>query len=534
MNIKHFLRSIFLLVIVIPGKLFSQKFPNILCIVCEDISQYLGCFGDNTVPTPNIDRIATEGIRFNRMFCTVGVSAPSRAALITGMYPTSIGADQMRCYSPQPGYKALPEGITQYEVVLPEGVKCYTEYMRAAGYYCTNNSKTDYQFAPPLTAWDENGNTAHWKNRPNGKPFFSIFNLGVTHESQVWERTNLPLVCDPEKVPLPPYYPDDPVIRHDVAVMYSNIHEMDKQVQRLIDELVNEDLLDSTIIIFYSDNGGPLPNQKREIYDRGTLVPFIIKFPNGYRKGEITNRLCSFVDIPPTILSLAGIKPPSYMQGKAFLGKYETGERNYVFGGRDRMDEQIDKQGFVRDSRYRYVRNYMIEKPDYMPVGYRLHMPMMNRILRLHEHDSLDQVMELWFKAPREIEEFYNPENDPYESNNLIHDPKYKKEIEILRKAYEDWDNKYNALWKLSEKECIRLFWPDNKQPVVEKPLFSLSGKRLEIKTKTKGASIAYQMDNNGKWLLYTKPLLIKNNIKVKAIAVRAGYHDSEIIEYKN
>lgn len=302
----------------------GQERPNILCIVCEDISPYLGCYGDPVAVSPNLDRLATEGIRYN-MFTTVGVSAPSRAALITGMYPSAIGADYMRNYTM--ALQTLPPGITPYEVVLPEGVKCYTEFMRQAGYYCTNNGKNDYQFASPLTAWDEDGREAHWKHRPKGKPFFSIFNLMVTHESQVWARANKPLVVDPSKIEVPPYFPDDPVIRQDMAVMYSNIYEMDKQTQRLIDEVKEAGLLDNTIIIWYSDNGGPLPRQKRAVYESGMLVPFIVRFPDGFRKGEKKDRLCSFVDIPATILSLAGIQPPAYMHGIPFLGKYEGKER---------------------------------------------------------------------------------------------------------------------------------------------------------------------------------------------------------------
>ncbi|MFN8254376.1 MAG: sulfatase-like hydrolase/transferase [Bacteroidales bacterium] len=532
MGFKCFIRNIWLFCLIFPSKVFSQKLPNFLCIVCEDIGQYLGCYGDHTVPTPNIDKLGSEGIIFTRMFTTVGVSAPSRAGLITGMYPTSIGANQMRCYSPSPGYKALPEGISQYEVVLPEGVKCYTEFLRAKGYYCTNNNKTDYQFAPPLTAWDENSATAHWKNRPQGAPFFSIFNLNITHESQIWERSKAELACDPKTVPLPPYYPDDKIVRHDVAVMYSNIHEMDKQVKKLIDELIQENLLDSTIVIFYSDNGGPLPNQKREIYDRGTLVPFMIRFPDGFRKGETTHRLCSFIDIPATILSLAGIKPPAYMQGQAFLGKYESKQREYIFGARNRMDEQIDKQGFARDAKFRYVRNYMTENPDYMPVEYRMQMPMMKRLIQLYERDSLDPDKETWFRFPRENEEFYDLDKDPFELKNLIHDKNYFRDIDRLRKAYSEWDKKYNQLWKLEEKECREIFWPDNVQPVVKNPEFSINKNGLEIKCTTGGASIAYQFEGQEGWLLYTKPINSKR--KIRAIAVRAGYRNSEIVEYNN
>lgn len=160
----------------------QQERPNILCIVCEDIGPYIGCFGDPMQGnTPNLDKFSEGSIRYTRMFSSLGVSAPSRFSLITGMYPSSCGANNMRTQMA----KSKPEGITPYSVVTPEGVRCYTEYMREAGYYCTNNSKTDYQFAAPLSAWDENGAKAHWCHCPDGMPFFSIFNLNVTHESQI-------------------------------------------------------------------------------------------------------------------------------------------------------------------------------------------------------------------------------------------------------------------------------------------------------------------------------------------------------------
>ncbi|GAB3337977.1 sulfatase-like hydrolase/transferase [Larkinella ripae] len=508
---------------------FSQKPVNILCIVTEDISPYLGCYGDPVANTPNLDRLATESIRFTRMFTPVGVCAPSRAALITGLYPTAIGANQMRNFAPNAPANYFPPGIQHYEVVLPEGVKCYTEYFRAAGYFCTNNAKTDYQFAPPLTAWDENGTTAHWKNRADGQPFLSIFNLEVTHESQIWRRNREPLVIDPDKVPLPPYFPDDSTVRRDVAVLYSNIHEMDKQVQRLIDELKTAGLLDNTIIVFYSDNGGPLPRQKRELRESGTLVPFMVRLPDGFRRGQVENRLCSFVDIPATLLSLAGLKPPSYLHGKAFLGKYQTAARAYVFGGRNRMDEQIDKQGYVRDRRFRYIRNYQPEKPGYLPVGYRLQIPMMQRMWALHEQGKLNPAQEQWFQAPRAVEEFFEVSKDPHELTNLINDPAYQKDIARLRQAYSDWDKTHNELWTLSEAECLERFWPNRQQPVVATPTFKTTADGLVITSATKGASLAYRVNGPDKkhWKLYTGPLKTRPGEVVTAVAVRVGYKNS-------
>ena len=484
--------------------------------------------------TPNLDKFSESAIRFTRMFTTVGVSAPSRAALITGMYPTTIGANYMRNFA-RP--ESMPEGIPPYQVVLPTGVKCYTEYLRAAGYYCTNNAKTDYQFAPPLTAWDEQGKDAHWKNAPKGMPFFSIFNLNVTHESQVWVRTDKPLVVSPDQIQIPPYYPDDEVVRHDMAVMYSNIYEMDRQFQVLVDELKAAGKWENTIIIWFSDNGGPLPREKRAIYESGMLVPFMIRFPDGYHAGDEDSRMCMFPDIPATILSLAGVCPPESMQGEAFLGKYaNTTPRQYVYGARNRMDEQVDKQGAVRDGRYRYVRNYNPERPNYNPNAYRLQMPMMRRMVELLQRDSLEAAQMRWFSAPRGEEEFYDVENDPYEMHNLIGDARYQADVDRMRKEFDRWVEEECPRWKQTELENQEMMWPGAEQPELRKPICVETKKGITLESEDEGVSFAYQINGEGfskeHWFLYTGPIQLKRKEKLTAIAVRAGMKDSEKIEF--
>ena len=248
--------------------------PNILWITCEDMSAHLPSYGDRTVPTPNLDRLAREGVRYRRMFSTNGVCAPSRSAIITGMYPNGIGSNHMRTVQAS----RVGNGLINYETVPPPAVKCFSEYLRAATYYCTNNSKTDYQFNAPFTAWDENGNKAHWRNRPAGKPFFSVINLEVTHESQIWARANLPLRVNPATVKLPPIYPDNAIIRRDVARNYDNIMVMDSLVGVILKQLEDDKLLDKTIVFFFSDHGSGLAWHKREIYDRGLHVPMIVRY----------------------------------------------------------------------------------------------------------------------------------------------------------------------------------------------------------------------------------------------------------------
>ncbi|GHU98540.1 hypothetical protein FACS1894159_01150 [Bacteroidia bacterium] len=505
--------------------------PNILCVVCEDICPNLGCFGDRVAKTPNLDAFSREAIRYN-MYTTIGVSAPSRFSLITGLYPSSYGANQMRVSTKAPGLEA--KGIEPYQVTLPEGMVCYTELMRRAGYYCTNNAKTDYQFAPPLTAWDECSKQAHWRNRPEGMPFLAIFNLDVTHESQIWQRGNLPLQIDPEDVVLPPYYPDDPVVRHDVAVNYSNIFEMDRQAQKLFDQVRDAGLLDNTIIIWYSDNGGPLPRRKREVYESGALVPFMIRLPDGYRKGEYEKRLVMFADIPATILSLAGIEPPKYMQGRAFLGRHaDPAPRKYVYGAHDRMDEQVDKIGCVRDARYRYIRNYMPEQPGYTPNRYRLQMPMMVRMAEMYRQGLLNEVQSRWFTAPRPEEEFYDVEADPHEINNLIGDPKYRKHIARLKAEYERWVATDNKDWMRPEIEIRNRMWPAGTQPVVATPTLRHTDRGIEATCETPGASLAYQINGKawgreGQWMLYSGPITLSEGDQLAVVGVRIGYRNSK------
>ena len=224
-----------------PGK--QKKRLNVLWISCEDISPDLGCYGDDYADTPNLDCLASQGCRYSNAFVPYPVCAPTRSAVITAMYPSTIGTMHMR--TRLKGYDAVP----------PPYVKCFTEYLRAAGYYCTNKSKTDYQFSAPFTAWDESHNRAHWRNRPAKMPFFSVFNLTSTHESRCWPREGEKLIHDPAKVVVPPYYPDTPVVRENLARYYDNITKMDGQVGEILEQLDEDGLAEQTVVFFWSDHG---------------------------------------------------------------------------------------------------------------------------------------------------------------------------------------------------------------------------------------------------------------------------------------
>jgi arylsulfatase A-like enzyme len=286
--------------------------PNVLWISCEDTSPDQECYGDKYARTPNIDKLASEGCRYTNAFVPYPVCAPTRSSVITGMYPSTIGTMHMRT------------GLKGYEAVPPPYVKCFTEYLRAGGYFCTNYRKTDYQFKSPFTAWDQGRD---WRDRPDGVPFFSVINLNVSHESRNWPQKNEKLLHDPTKAPVPPYYPDTPVVRKNIARYYDNVTKMDGQVGEILGRLESDGLSDNTIVFFWGDHGRGLPRCKRWCYDSGIHVPLIVRRPGSIEPGTACDDLISLVDLGPTVLSLAGIEVPSYMQGRPFLGRQKARPR---------------------------------------------------------------------------------------------------------------------------------------------------------------------------------------------------------------
>ena len=524
-----------------PDQAKEEKMPNILWITCEDMSPHLGCYGDERVRTPNLDNLANESIRFTNAYSVSGVCAPSRAALITGMYPTSFGAMHMRTVSRTASIDKVtdPEAlaIPVYEAVPPAGVKCFPEYLREKGYYCSNNKKTDYQFHPPISAWDESSENAHWRNRPEeDMPFFSVFNITTTHESQIWARAGDSLLYDPGEMTVPPYYPDTEVVRKDLARMYTNISLMDQQAGELIRQLKEDGLYENTIIFFYSDHGDGTPRAKRWLYDSGLKVPLLVRFPGGEGAGTISDRMVSFVDFAPTILSLTGIPIPAYMEGFAFLGEQNASPRKYVYAAKDRMDPALDRARAVRDKRFKYIRNYRPEKPFVQFIPYRDQMPLMQELLKFHEEGRLDSVQSLWFRKNKPAEELYDLKNDPYEINNLAGDARYQGELERLRKAHEEWMEQYGDLGDLPEPELVKLLWPpDGKQPLTEPAEYRIVNDSLYLSCETEGASIVYQtpsdtLDGKSHWKLYTAPVAMKEK-PFAARSCRIGYQPGEFVQ---
>jgi arylsulfatase A-like enzyme len=502
--------------------------PNILWITCEDIGPNLGCYGDSSAYTPILDKLAREGIMYTNAFGVAGVCAPNRHTLITGMYTVSTGGHNMRTIN------NLVEDLPDYGVVLPPEVKCFSELLRAAGYYCTNNQKTDYQFHAPVTAWDECDFDAHWRKRPAGKPFFSVINFITTHESRIWTQRWEPLLVDEAKIKIPPYFPEHPVIRRDFARKYSNITEMDRQVEIILEQLEADGLLDSTIIFFYGDNGGMLPREKRELYDTGLRIPLLIRFPKKAMAGYVNDELVSFVDFAPTVLSLAGVEIPAYMQGQAFLGPQKAKEpRKYIYGARDRMDTEYDMVRAVRDKRFKYLRNYFPELPFVQNIEYRKQIPMMQVLYDLEEKGLFkDGIRKLWWRKTKPVEELYDLWKDPWELNNLAEEPGYTGKLEEMRNALTVWQNTYGDKGFIPEKELVRKMWQGEIQPVTDPVEFDLDGDVLTMSCKTIGSSIAWRYKGKGdpdQWFLYTDPVTLSESVTIEALANRIGYGDSDI-----
>jgi len=520
------------------GPKLPQK-PNILWLVAEDLSAIIPPFGDNTVATPNLTRLADEGIRYTQVYSSSGVCAPSRTAIATGMYQNRIGAQHMRTTNIA---DFGVEGIVPYEAVPPAYVKMHSQYFREAGYYASNNAKEDYQFRKTVTAWDDSSRSAHWRNRAKGQPFFSVFNFGITHESQVWAQAGNPLLVDENlEVPIPPYLPDSEIGRKDVRQVYSNIVAMDQQVGEILNQLEEDGLLDSTIIFWYSDHGGPLPRQKRLLYDSGIHLPLIIRFPDQYRAGEVDDQLISFVDFKSTILSLAGIEPPTYVDGRAFLGEYAAStSRDYVHAAADRFDSEYDTIRAVRDKRFKYLRNFNPEKPYYLPLTYREQMPVMQELLRMRDAGQLNETQAQWFRTSKEEEELFDTENDPYELNNLAGDTSYAEKLAELRNELDSWMSYIDDKGLMPEVDLINSMWPNSVQPTTLSPIASKAENdgAITLRSKTEGASIGYQILNDGEelgatWQIYQEPLAINEGQRLLVIAHRIGFTPSATISIR-
>ncbi|HSC28856.1 MAG TPA: sulfatase-like hydrolase/transferase [Vicinamibacterales bacterium] len=523
--------------------------PNIVWISNEDMSPHLGVYGDALARTPVLDRFARESIRYTSAFTTAPVCAPSRAAVITGVYQTTLGAQHHRTTEDR-----VPELPGPYLAVPPFYVKAFPEYLRAAGYYTTNRAKTDYQFGVPFTIWDEVGRTAHWRNRPDrSRPFFSVFNLEVSHESQAFPtspaRKGKPSVTSPAAVQVPPYYPDTPLVREELARLYDNIADMDRQVGEILEQLAADGLAENTIVFYWSDHGDGVPRSKRSLYDSGLRVPLMIRWPKGLGStivpGSVSDDLVSFIDLAPTVLALAGVEIPFHMPGRVLVGPKAGAAPPFVFAARDRMDAEYDMMRAARDGRFLYIRNFHPERAYAGHVTYRNQSAIMQEWFRLQAEGKLTGPAALWMRTSRPAEELYDTRTDPHQIHNLSADPAHRATLERMRQAVTDWMTRAMDQGLVNEPEMIQRMWPGGVQPETAQP-YILSRRDSAVQARresmpirspmeviiyvpTQGASIGYTTEDgpDARWRLYTGPIRVDGPMTIRAKAIRYGYKES-------
>lgn len=432
---------------ILTGWQEKEDLPNILWIVCEDTSSsLLGCYGNTFATTPNIDNLAKEGVLFENVF-SAPASSPSRSTLITGMLASSLGTDNLRS-----------------KYTIPDFIKFFPIFLRDAGYYTSNNAKEDYNTIDQPDAWNESSLKATYKNRKADQPFFAVFNLGITHESKIHNVGNkvIKLKHNPEDVPLPPYHPSTLEIKHDWTLFYDNIEKMDNQVGELLKELDEAGLSENTIVFFYSDNGGVIAGSKRFINEPGLHVPLIIRFPDKFKSlapseaGSRNKRVISFEDFAPTVLSLAEVKIPDYMEGCAFLGKQIEKEKEYAYAFKGRIDMRIDIVRSIRDKRYRYVRNYMPHKIYGQYSEYMWQAPSVVSWEKAFKNNSLNAEQSAFWKQ-KPTEELYDVSVDPFNVKNLAADKRYGDILKKMRNANREiiFNTKDAGFIPESMKVCI-------------------------------------------------------------------------------
>jgi N-sulfoglucosamine sulfohydrolase len=431
----------------------NPSHPNIVWIVGEDLGPELGCYGDTNAITPNIDRLAREGARFTRAFTHAPVCAPSRSGLITGQYPTTTGAHHMRS-----------------ELLAPP--RTFTSYLREAGYTVGWPGKTDFNFKVPKDAFTT---TSNWMNRPLREPFFAYINFTVSHESQI--RTNGRQMNrnlarlkptefrDPARIILPPYHPDTPETRRDLANYYNLATAVDYSAGDVLAHLEHTGLASNTVVIFFGDHGRGLPRSKRWVYDSGIRVPLIVRWPGHLRPGTVRDDLVSFVDFAPTMLALAGASVPTNFQGQVFLGPKTAAERKYIFAARDRMDEAHDRIRAVRSKDYKYIRNFRPELPYAQRIDYMELMPTMRVWRQMNYDGKLNATQRLFFSATKPAEELYDVNADPHEIRNLAGDSRFKPVLKEMHAALDQWMTDTRDLGAVPEEELIRRGMVANKLP---------------------------------------------------------------------
>ena len=500
----------------------GQGSPNFLWLVCEDQSLFFSVYGDSSANTPNINQLAKDGIVYQNCYTPSPVCSPSRSSLITGMYPTTLGTQHMRAYKKSAlnniinSHNSLP----YYSAKPNKPIRFFTEYLRAKGYYCTNNSKEDYNMITSPLAWDESNKNAHWRNKLEGQPFFSVFNFNVTHESNIWKQNISYSKDELENVLIPDFFPKNDGVKSDILTNYKNIEKLDEQIGIIINQLKKDGLYENTIIFFFSDHGGPFPRYKRSIYETGIKVPMIVKWINDTSIRD-NNQLISFIDFAPTILDAANIDGEFPFEGVSFFKK---DQRKYVYAATDRFDENTDMRRSIRDDNFKLIFNVDTTNPIYKPVAYREKMKTMQVLNSLKQKKELNKFFSNWFYKNKEQFELYEVSKDYYEANNLIYSLKYEKIYKTLRQLLFKWieDSDFG---NMKESDMLEyMFTKPISVPKLNKPKLIIKDVGIIIESNNLHTSVGWRNNNEKIWNIYTDNDLIHPKDDFEIVLFRPGY----------
>ena len=405
--------------------------PNILWIYLEDVSGWFSCYGEKLIETPNIDKLAARGIRFDRFYTPAGVCSATRSAIIVGAMQTTFGIHNHR--SGRPSFRGKSMGKEFDDIRLPKGVEPLPVMMKRAGYFTFNQSgKDDYNFKwSHEEFYSPNSRANLWRNRKPGQPFFGQIQL---RGGKLGRRA--PKKMDRAKVPVPPYYPDIPLVREEIAHHYDCLLKTDEQIGNILAELEKDGLTESTLIFCFSDHGYKLHRHKQFLYEGGIRMPMIVAGP-GIQPRQARKDLISGIDIAPASLAAAGMAIPKHMEGADFLAK-DYQPRQYVTAARDRCDYTIEKIRAVVTPRYKYLRNYLTDRP-FMQPSYKDPWPVSQAFRKMMANGEMNKTQLIFFGPKKAPEELYDLVNDPHEIHNLANDPKHQKALEQHRKLLADW-----------------------------------------------------------------------------------------------
>lgn len=430
--------------------------PNILWVTIEDLSPMIGPYGDANANTPYLNAFAERSIKFTNAFASAPVCSPSRSCIITGFYASSLGTQHLRS-----------------QVAIPDSIKPYPKYLREAGYFTSNNSKEDYNFIDS-TIWDQSSNKAHWRNRKGDQPFFSIFNLMLTHQSSIFGSDSvyekrissfLPFVTptSPDNLKLPPYYPNTPETRKLWARYYTNVSIIDYQFAKIMEELEEDGLTENTVVFFYSDHGTGVPRHKRALYDSGMKIPFLVHIPEKYagkfnfKPGTVDDNMITFIDMAPTLFALTGLSIPEAYPGKPIISSGQVPATSHIYGASDRVDEGFELARSIRTKQYLYIRNFLPHLPLLQPNWYTDNSEIMQELNRVRNGKNLTEAQKTMFAGNRAVEELYDVGKDPHQLHNLASDGSFREVLQELRQTLQEEILKNYDTAFAPEPELIRL-----------------------------------------------------------------------------